>query len=354
MRGKRETASGDLSRKNQNLSAKAYFIVWAKFQRRPLSMQPFFGFNTVFIPTKIRKRPFKIFDYLYKSVKSAHYLVTNTPQILWIQLPPTPLLNLALLYRSLNKKTIVIADCHNGTFSEEWVRYLNKTKTLNRADIIVTHNHVIKELALSRGADPKKVIVLETKPASKPQASGFTTQFDIKTPWILMPCAFAEDEPIATVFEAAKLMPEITIVISGDVKSATGLHDISSPPSNVVLIGFLPKQDYEVLFCKADAVLGLTTEHHVQLSVANEATGFGMPMILSDTPLLRELFGRGAVYVDTFDPASIATGTREAIQKKELLAAEVNHLREERNAKWYNQAHALKAQISKLIATRSN
>lgn len=330
-----------------------HFIAWIDFQRRAASMQPFFEYNLVFVPTKFNQRRLKLIDYLYKSFKSLGYLLARKPTVLWVQLPPTPLLNLALLYKSLNKNVIVIADCHNGLFWGKWKAYLKGAKDLNKVDIIITHNRVIRDLAIEQGADPKKMMVLETKPAQKAPAIRSAFNLDLKGPWILMPCAFAEDEPLTVVFEAAKLIPDITVVISGDVRRGGGFHDLSKLPSNVKLAGYLSKEDYEALFSKTDAVLGLTTEPHVQLSVANEATGFEIPMVLSDTPLLRELFSRGAVYVNTFDPVSMAEGIRHAVQNKEDLRQEVKQLKIERNAKWQGQAESLKQRISTLIRSKS-
>lgn len=335
------------------LSEKHHFIAWIKFQRRAVSMQPFFGFDLCFVPAKFDSKKLKIFDYVYKAAKTTAYLLRHRPQIVWVQMPPTPLLTMALLYKKINKKAIVIADCHNSMFSEKWKRHLDGAKDLNKVDIIITHNHVIKERAIERGVDRAKVRVLETKPAAgAPKAtSGF--DLGIKNSWILMPCAFAEDEPMSVVFEAARMIPDVTFVLTGNTKRAAGIHDLSNIPSNVVLTKYLSKEDYESLLAKTDAVLGLTTEHHVQLSVANEATGFEKPMVLSDTPLLRELFSRGAVYVETLNPISLANGIQEAIRTKEFLTGETKKLKEERNSKWQNQALQIKNQIFKLIRNQN-
>ncbi|TCK84946.1 hypothetical protein C8N28_0242 [Albibacterium bauzanense] len=325
------------------------FIAWIKFQRRASSMQPFFNFNLQFILPIFQQRKLKIFDYFGKGIETLWMLLKRRPKTLWVQLPPTPLLNIALIYkRFFNKNMIIIADCHNGLFSDKWARFLGNCSTLNKADLILVHNHVIERIAIERGVKASKLLVLETKPAYKNTQNISSYNLNIQTPWILMPCAFAIDEPISVVFEAAKLIPEIQILISGDTRRAVGIHDLNKIPENVTLTGYLSEDDYESLFIQAHAILGLTTESHIQLSVANEATGFEKPMILSDTELLRDLFNKGAVYVDTLSPMSLAEGIKTAILNKDSLAEDVRVLKIERNKKWEMQATRTKEAIKKL------
>ncbi|WP_147677617.1 glycosyltransferase [Algibacter pacificus] len=328
---------------------KGIFIAWIKFQRRAFSMQPFFDFDLNFINTNIKKKKLKILDYLIKAIKTVKTLCFNKDKVIWIQLPPTPLLTILLIYKKIYKNKIIIADCHNGLFNKKWEKYLNKAKSLNKVDLIITHNHVIRDLAIEIGVDSNKLFVLETKPAYKnlKNVENYISKYN--SPWILMPCGFAEDEPMSVVFEAARLIPEVTFVISGNKNRAEGIHDLTKAPSNINFTGYLTTEEYEGLFSSADAVLGLTTEHHVQLSVANEATGFEKPMILSDTKLLRELFNKGAVYVETLDSKSMSSGIKEAIRNKIELGKEVKILKEERNQKWENQALTIKKEINKLI-----
>jgi hypothetical protein len=328
---------------------KGIFIAWIKFQRRASSMQPFFDFKLKFIPVILERKKLKILDYLFKGTKMLFYLIVKRPKVLWIQLPPTPVLPVALIYKSIFKKTVLVADCHNGLFGNKWEKYLNRAKSLNKVDLIITHNHVIRDLAIKIGVNSEKLFVLETKPAYKDlkNVEGYISKYN--SPWILMPCGFAEDEPLSVVFEAARQIQHVTFVISGNKKRAEGIHDLTNAPSNVIFTGYLTTEEYEGLFTSSDAVLGLTTEHHVQLSVANEATGFEKPMILSDTELLRELFNKGAEYVETLDSKSMALGIIKAIENKTKLGEEVKVLKEERNKKWNNQAQTINKEINKLI-----
>jgi hypothetical protein len=68
--------------------------------------------------------------------------------------------------------------------------------------------------------------------------------------------------------------------------------------------------------------------------------------MISDTKLLRELFNKGAIYVETLNVNSIANGINEAFKKIDILKDEIKILKIERNHKWENMAKSLKENFS--------
>jgi glycosyltransferase involved in cell wall biosynthesis len=324
--------------------SKNSFYAWVKYQRRAASMQESLGYELSFIDFNLKKRWLKPLDYILKSLKTSIGLIINRPTVLWVQLPPSPLLYIALFYKKINKHAILIVDCHNGVFWGKWKKYLS-VERLNQFDLILVHNYLIKEIAEDFGLDKEKLIILEDKPAIK-NFSFEVPELPAKSSTVLMPCSFNADEPIDVVFEAARQIPEIDFLISGPKDKGKLLFDFSKKPDNVQLIGYLSLEDYEKVFRSSDVVLGLTTEDHIQLSVANEATGFEVPMVISDTPLLRNLFNKGAIYVETMNPHSIANGIREALSNKERLDREVKELKTERIQKWEQMARDLTERVN--------
>ncbi|TBO43329.1 glycosyltransferase [Pedobacter kyonggii] len=330
---------------------KNQFFAWVSFQRRPVSMQSYFGYNLEFIKTSIKDKWLKPFDYIAKGMQTSYSLLKNKPEILWIQLPPTPLLRIALAYKKINKKTVLIVDCHNGTFWGKWKKYLKKDN-LNKCDVIIAHNSVIRDIAIELGVDRDKLMVLETKPAERKSTKEILPRVAGR-PQVLMPCSFNIDEPVQVVFDAARQIPNIDILISGPNERGVSLFDYSKKPDNVKFLGYLSSEDYEITFRQSDVVMGLTTEDHIQLSVANEATGFEMPMVISDTKLLRDLFNKGAVYVETLNPKSIASGIIEALDKKDVLKKEVAILKKERIVRWELMASAVNDKIKNIMANKA-
>jgi hypothetical protein len=322
---------------------KNQFYAWVNFQRRAVSMQQYFGYDLKFISTSIKKRWLKPLDYMVKGRKTVCFLLKNRPKIIWIQLPPIPLLYVVLAYKKIVRKNILIVDCHNGSFWGKWGKHLN-TNSLNKCDIIIVHNWVIRDIAIDLGVDKEKLIILEDKPVEK-SIDQININRKTNRPQVLMPCGFAIDEPLEVVFDAARQIPDVEILISGPKERGISLFDYSKKPDNVKLIGYLSQNDYEATFRQSDLILGLTTENHIQISVANEAVGFEIPMVISDTKLLRELFNKGAIYVETLNANSIAAGINEALKKIDILKDESKSLKIERNQKWENMAALLKEKI---------
>lgn len=320
---------------------KQLFISWLPFTRRSASMQPYFGYELEFISFAFKNRFFRPLEYLLKGWKTLMLFLRQHPQVIWVQLPPTPILYLAYLYKVLfNRQVILIADCHNATFRHPWIKLPGTVTLLNRCHFVLVHNDWVEKQVLELGVTQEHLYVLETRPALIDYDT-VSCHSNFPHPWILSPCSFNRDEPIDKILAAARLVPEITFVLTGNANRAQGIHDLSQKPANVHLAGFLPKTEFDGLLCTTDAVLGLTTLEGIQLSVANEAVGAGKPMVISNTNLLKNLFYQGAVYVDSLDPQSIAQGCKEALSKRNYLKKEVIQLQEARNQSWLTQASQL-------------
>jgi len=317
---------------------KQLFIAWVPFQRRNISMQSHYGYELKFLSFAFKSRYLRFVEYIFKAWKTLELCLHYQPQALWLQLAPTPLLYIAHLYKGLfDRQVKIIADCHNVMFRAPWIRFPGAVAFLNQCDLVLVHNDWVKNQATAIGVTPERLYVLEDPPAVLDDEI-VQGQELFPHPWILYPCSFNRDEPIGNVLAAAHLIPDITLVLTGNTARAKGIHDLSDIPPNVKLAGFLPKVEFDMLLHTTDAVLGLTMLEGIQLCAANEAVGTGKPLILSETKILKDLFYKGAVYVDSDRPESIAQCCQEAISRKSELSEEVAELREERYKRWLDQA----------------
>lgn len=270
--------------------------------------------------------------------QTALHLARQRPDEVWLQMPPTVKLYVAALYKAVRPRTTLVADCHNGTLREPWISTPGLVWMLSRVvDVVLVHNHVVLERALAAGFPPDRTFILETSPA-RPDAA--PAQDEMQHPYVIFPASFMPDEPIEALLDAARRLPWVRFIVTGDAREAVSRGDLRDRPENVVLSGWVDREAYRGLLFHADAVVGLTLYEGVQLSVANEATGFGKAMVLSDTRLLRELFHSGAVYVA---PRSedIARGIEEALSRRESLEQESAELRTKRVQRWAAQATAV-------------
>lgn len=282
-------------------------------------MRSIVGFDCWFMPVPKSGKLKKVLSYLRLLVASVFRLKAAAPEVVWIQLPQIPALWAALVYRTLAGKSVkLVADCHNAQLRKPWSSFPLARWSLKQCDAILVHNEAMLSKAAELGWPMSKVLVLEDVPAvGKAQSPIGLAIAHIKAPkpWVLFPGSFAVDEPIKEVIQAARIAPEITFIITGRQERARpNGHDIDNLPSNVVLPGFLSLEIFDDLLREADVVMGLTKEEGIQLSVCNEALGFGKPLVTSNTQILSKLFGAAASLVETHNPASIANGCSEAIR----------------------------------------
>lgn len=317
------------------------YVAWTAFIRRPESMQKHFGYHLKFLPPPFKMYLLKPLGYLINSYKTFNLLLRTNPNVVWIQLAPPILLYVVFFYRLLfNRQFILISDCHNSMFRRHWLSFPFAIKLLNLSDLVIVHNNKIRDKALNVGIGENALHVLETRPAniSTKVISSFKLDQPLPRPWIVMPCSFDNDEPIATTLEAARKIPNTSIIITGDTSRARRNHKIGTLPDNVVTTGFLSKSHYNSLLQEADAIMGLTLRDDIQLSVANEAVGIVKPMVISNSELLQSLFNKGAIFVNPKDAESIANGCTQVLQQKDRLIQGVHELRLERNSRWGLQA----------------
>jgi glycosyltransferase involved in cell wall biosynthesis len=156
-------------------------------------------------------------------------------------------------------------------------------------------------------------------------------------------CSFNYDEPVEAMFNAARALPDVQFVMTGNPK-ALRPEQKADVPANVVLTGFLPDADYAGLLTTADAVMALTTRDHTMLRAAYEAIYQGTPVIVSDWPLLRSAFDEGAVHVEN-SAAGIAAGVRRLQAEYETFRPGAQRLRERKLEQWNTTLFRLRALV---------
>lgn len=324
---------------------KQVFVAWMPFQRRQLSMAPLLGFEAVFFPIAQAPRALRPFQYLGHALKTLARLRRERPRAVWVQLPQVPLLTAALWYKRLfDPGAKVVADCHNRILNPPWNQWPGLKRQLNACDAVLVHNRSVLPKVEALGVRQDLIRVLEDPPALLAEPSLEAPSFP--RPWVLFLASFNPDEPVAELFEAARLAPEIHFVLAGDASRAEGRHALQGHPPNMSLPGYLSGAALDAAIASADAVLALTKLDDAQLSSAAEAIGAGRPMVLSDTPVTREMYPKGGVFVDTCDPKDIALGCRSAVANGRRLAAESRALCAERQARWQAQAESVKALLA--------
>jgi len=237
--------------------------------------------------------------YLLQWITTARILSTERPDVVFVMTPPVFAALPAFWYAFLRRKQVVL-DAHTCAFKlPRWQRWLWLQRMLCRraATTLVTNDH-IAGLVMAAGGD---ATVVPDVPVVFPGDGHFQrgTAFTVA-----VVCSFSGDEPLSAMFAAASQLPDIQFYVTGDTTTLSAAT-ARSLAANVTLTGFLSTPDYGRLVTDADVVMDLTTDDHTMLRGAYEAIYQGVPVIVSDWPVLRKAFPRGAVHVDNSAEAII-------------------------------------------------
>jgi glycosyltransferase involved in cell wall biosynthesis len=258
--------------------------------------------------------------------RTAWVLWHERPAVVVVQVPPAYAPVVPTLYAAWRGAGVII-DAHSQTFlSRRWRWALPLVRWLARRALAVLVTN--EELAATvRAWGARALVAVSPPPAPPPLAprapgEAFTVVF---------PCAFEPDEPVEAVLAAARALPAVRFVLTGNHRKRPALA--AGAPPNVELTGYLPREAFYRRLHDANALLVLTTLEHTILQGALEGMDLGQPLILSDTALLRAYFPRGAVHVpNTAD--GIVAGVRAVQAREAALRAEIEALRAPRRAEW--------------------
>jgi glycosyltransferase involved in cell wall biosynthesis len=208
----------------------------------------------------------------------------------------------------------LVVDCHTGAFHHWKWRWAVPLHWLlfHRASAVLLHIEE-DEARVRRWGLPALLL-----PDDVPDPAEAANIERDSRPRVLVAGSFDSNEPVATVLEAAALMPDVEVRLTGDVaRVAPGVR--SRAPANAVLTGFLPYAQFLGELRAADVVAVFSTDRRIMNRSAFEAVGLGRPLVLSDLPGLRTRFGSGALFAIN-EPAAMAAAIRQALDEKEELA----------------------------------
>jgi glycosyltransferase involved in cell wall biosynthesis len=281
--------------------------------------------------------------YLAQALDTFRILPRERPDAVFVMSPPVFAVLTVWFWSRLHRVPYVV-DAHTAAFLHPRWKYfqrLHNALCRRAATTIVTNDFLAAQLR-SAGAH---VTIIRDVPVEYRGTSDFRPEGPFT---VAVVCSFNDDEPVAEILGAAAQLDDVRFYVTGNPKYLDPSLT-ASLPRNVTLTGFLSDEAYGSLLTHADAVLTLTTRDHTMLRGAYEAVYQGTPVIVSDWPLLREAFGRGAVHVNNTADA-IASAVRAVRTHRDRYKAEVVELRREKLALW----NAAKASLVEIVRRRSH
>jgi glycosyltransferase involved in cell wall biosynthesis len=272
--------------------------------------------------------------YLVQAADTWRLLSRDRPDAVFVMSPPVFAVLTVWLWCRVHRAPYVV-DAHTAAFLHPRWRYfqwLQNALCRRAATTIVTNEHLA---GLLHAAGARTTIVRDV-PIEYRVTDAYHPEGSFS---VAVVCSFNYDEPIGEMLSAAARLPDVRFYMTGNSSRLQRL-DVPPVPGNVVLTGFLSDEEYGSLIANAGAVMTLTTRDHTMLRGAYEAVYQGTPVIVSDWPVLREAFDRGAIHVDN-SAASIVAAVARMRANLAQYRGDVMDLRARKLSRWTETRAAL-------------
>lgn len=276
--------------------------------------------------------------YLRLTVATWQALNLRRPHAIIVMQPPIFALVVVELWARLNRARVA-GDLHTGTFTNpkwRWATGLVLRLLRSRSNVAIVTNARLAEIVYKRGG---RVIV--TDDAIEVHEFQETPGGDLD--YILVPLAYAPDEPITALLEAIRSLPSFSFILTGNAPESV-LRDARNL-SNITFSGMVSDAEYVELLVNSRMVVALTTKENTMQRAGYEAMYASKALVTSHTAVLRSYFGAAAIYCNP-DPTSIASAVVEASSTREKLSRLITALRISKLTEETRQIEALRDWIS--------
>ena len=325
----------------QNGRPRVAVLAWSRVEGRARDLAAsLHGEARTFYSLGIIRRELVPLRYALNAVRSLAFLARRRPRAVVVSNPPVFAGLLALAYGKFARAPVAL-DSHPGSFglngSEPGRIFLPVHRWMVRRSplTLVVGDDLAKQVERWGG---RPLVVHEAPPTWSVAPLG---PLPLR-PSVLIAGQLAPDEPVVEAVAAARLVPELDLVVTGDLRRAPGLQ--ASAPENVSFVGFLPDADYVRALELAQVVLVLSVNPSAIMRAACEAVYAGRILVASDSPYRRKVFP-WAVHVEN-DAASIAAGLRSAVGRYDELVSATRDARARLLEAWRVQHDALEATLA--------
>jgi len=249
--------------------------------------------------------PITIAGWLRSAVRTWEVIRALPPGSVCVVMCPPVFAPITAVAAARGRGVRVVVDAHSGTFNDRrwlWSHRLVRWVLQRAALVLVTNVSVLTgfELVRCRALVAHDPLDSASRNAPPPLPHLPTRSY------VVFPTSGAADEPLAAVTAAADLLGGRPIVVI----TGRGSERLQHP--NVIGTGFLDAASYVAVLCNAAAVLALTGREGTMQRAAYEAVEAGIPVVCSDTHVLREALDGAGVFCRN-DAESIAAGIRAAV-----------------------------------------
>lgn len=303
------------------MTTDAVFISWIRYHGRSAGLAEALGIDSYYITGGRGPAPLR---YLRAWSETARLLRERKPQTVVVMQPPAiALLSVAM---STPTSTRIIGDLHTGVFTDpKWKWALGFTmRILRKRGLAIVTGFELAQRAREHGVEALEMHdMIKSVAVTCGRADDAVVADLLSTDYALVPLAYAFDEPVEELLQAAQEHPDIIWVLTG--RPPQSVRDAA--PDNVVFPGFVTNDDYGRLVAHAKVMVALTTQENTMQRVGYEAIGSGTALVTSRTKVLREFFDDAALYIEP-TAASIGAQVSAAFADTEMMTRRIAHRKE--------------------------
>ena len=191
--------------------------------------------------------------------------------------------------------------------------YVPQRITLNGADIVATVSEESRRQFGDVNLTKREVIVIHNAPQKLAEQlpAGVTVTGGAPRNLVYMG-SFMPYKNVETVVRAMAYLPGRTLHVLSRITPEwrADYEALAAPGTNIVFHNGVTDAEFAATLADDGALVTLSLDEGYGLPVA-EALELGVPAVVTDMPIFREVAGAGALYVDPLDPAAVAAAVVE-------------------------------------------
>ena len=193
--------------------------------------------------------------------------------------------------------------------------YLPQRLVLNRADLVATVSETSKRQFAAVRLTRRPVLVLANAPQRLaellPGGAGSGSRAEGPPRNIVYMGSFMPYKNVETLLRAMGELPDHTLHLLSRIspERRSELEALVPAGARVVFHGGVSDAEYAALLDDRAVLATLSLDEGYGLPIA-EALAFGVPAVVSDLEIFREVAGGGALFVPAQDPAAVAAAVR--------------------------------------------
>jgi glycosyltransferase involved in cell wall biosynthesis len=291
---------------------KTLCLLWGPFGFRLDELAEAVGGERASLTLLYGQRYYAPLRYAALFFKTLILLFRTKPDIVYAQNPPIFCPFTGLLYCRIAGKKLLV-DHHavwrvktlSGGFVGWGIGFLERFVTLSAFANTVPHSVWAGQL-LQMGATRVEVIhdYVTKNPFSRDE--GVRERYSAGKPLAIASHGGHPLELIETEIAAARMVPTLTLLITGPEEKLRGRLSRVALPANVRYLGLLPVNDYLRLQASSDFALNLTDEPYTLSHVLFEYAASSLPVVSSRQPVVEAVFGASILYADGPSPRRVA------------------------------------------------